>query len=96
MLLNLSQLLKKNSGAWLCGFLVSTMTFWKTIIYLMQYFEFCAGGHMVAHLDWQQYLGLLLLPNAFWVFLPFYFMLAYGKILRAGLESRTYRKPKSQ
>ena len=82
-----SQLLQKNKGAWLCGFAVSTMTFWKTVIYMMQYFDFCAGGHLVQHHTWQQYLGLFMIPNGIWVVLPFYFMLIYGRRLKSGLDS---------
>ena len=61
------------------------MTFWKTVIYLLQYSDLCNGGYMVAHLTWSELLGLWLLPNSFWVVVPFYFVVSYGKVLRAGL-----------
>ena len=79
----------------MCGFAVSTMTFWKTVIYMIQYFEFCGGGHLVQHLNWQQYLGLFMLPNGIWLVFPFYFMLNYGKKLNSVLNG-TEKKKKSE
>ena len=54
---------------------------------MIQYFDFCAGRHLVAHLGWQQYLGLFILPNGVWLALPLYFILAYGKRLKSALDS---------
>ena len=90
------QLLQKNKGAWLCGFAVSTMTFWKTVIYMIQYFEFCAGDHLVQHLTWQQYIGLFMIPNGIWLVFPFYFMLVYGRKLKSGLDHTDLAEKKNK
>ena len=76
----------KNRGAVLCGFVVSTMTFWKTLIYMIQYFDLTGGGHLLSHLNWLQY-TLFMLPNSLWLVIPLYFILTYGKVLRSGLNN---------
>ena len=50
------------------------MTFWKTVLYQVQYTELC-GVHLVAHLSWQSYTLLLLFPNGIWIVMPLCFTL---------------------
>jgi len=72
------------------------VTLWKTILYLMQYFEFCGGGHMVAHLTWSHFLFLLLIPSGIWVVFPAYFIVTYGMQLQAVVQSHYKGSKKEQ
>lgn len=96
-LATITLILQRSKGAVLCAFTVSTMTFWKTVIYMIQYFDFCAGGHLVKHHTWSQYIGLFLIPNGIWIVVPFYLMVVYGKKILCALHSNnTEHKNKSE
>lgn len=62
----------------LVGFFVSALTFWKTVLYMLQYTELCNGSQRVAHLNWNQFLFLFLLPNGIWIVFPFVFIVFFG------------------
>lgn len=70
-----------NRGAVLTGFFVSSLTWWKTVIYMLQYTWLCNGAHLVTHLDWTQLVFLFLIPNGIWILFPMWFMLSYGSQL---------------
>lgn len=75
------QLLTRNKGAVLTGFFVSALTWWKTVIYMLQYTWLSNGAHLVSHLNWMQFSFLFLIPNGIWIVVPAWFMLSYGSQL---------------
>ena len=52
------------------AFLVQAFTFWKTVLYMIQYTPLCNGSHLVEHLDWLKYTALFLGTNGWWIVIP--------------------------
>ncbi|XP_064404300.1 uncharacterized protein LOC135349674 [Halichondria panicea] len=71
-------LLKGQKSASFWAFLVSSLTLWKTLIYMLQYTSLCNGSHLVQHLDWSTFLCLFIVPNGVWIVVPSIFLFSYG------------------
>ena len=70
----LLQLLLSNHVALLIGFLVSTGTLWKTLLYIIQYFY---RGFFKKELSCLK--GILIFVfNGLWIVVPIYFIVHYG------------------
>ena len=80
------QLLKKSKAAILCGFLVSTMTAWKTLLFWMRTFPIFGGGHLLGHTTWGDYIFWIIIGNGLWTCIPAAFIYAYGKIILKALN----------
>ncbi|XP_065884785.1 uncharacterized protein [Dysidea avara] len=84
---------KRSSKAILIGFLVSAWTFWKTLLYSLQYTELCNGGHRLSHIDRGTTFLMYIIPNGLWLVFPFILMIYYGKKLFIALDySRRVKK----
>ena len=67
---------------YLFTFSVAVMTWWKTVLYMMQYLPFCGGGEYSSQNTLFQTIFVLWLPNSFWILVPFMVMRSmWGKIL---------------
>ena len=87
------QIFKRSSKAILIGFLVSAWTFWKTLLYSLQYTELCNGGHRLSHIDRGTTFLMYIIPNGLWLVFPFILMIYYGKKLFIALDySRRVKK----
>ena len=75
--------------------MVSTMTFAKTVFYLLGATKLCHGNKYVGHNDWLPLIGLFIVPNGLWVILPFFSMLALGQMILDVLET-AHNTPKGQ
>lgn len=85
MCLNIIALIMYNKGkvglSVLVAFMVSTMTFSKTVFYFLVSSELCGGQHFVNHNDWKSAVFLYIIPNGIWIVVPFLSMVATGKII---------------
>ena len=73
-----------SSSAWsqLAGFMVSTMTWSKTMLYFLLSTPCCHGDHDYhAGVNWQTFVLIYIIPNGFWIVLPFLCMVSLGKRL---------------
>jgi len=87
------QIFKRSSKAILIGFLVSTFTFWKTLLYCLQYTELCNGSHRLKHIDRATTILMYIMPNGLWLTSCFILMIYYGKKLFIAIEySRHVKK----
>lgn len=68
----------------LLAFMTLTMTWWKTVCYMIQYMEICNGGAYIAGVDQFSLIFLFLLPNGAWLLFPGLGMLQlYNSISRS-------------
>ena len=65
----------------LVAFMVSTMTFSKTVFYFLVSSELCGGQHFVNHNDWKSAVFLYIIPNGIWILVPFLCMVTLGNII---------------
>ena len=63
----------------LFAFMVSTMTFAKTVLYFLLTTSLCGGQHYVDHNNWKMMIFVYFLPNGVWIILPFLCMVATGR-----------------
>ncbi|RMX57083.1 hypothetical protein pdam_00008222 [Pocillopora damicornis] len=80
----------------LLAFMVSTMTFSKTVLYFLVSTSLCNGEHFVNHSDWRKTVLLYIIPNGFWIVIPFFCMVATGSILVHSMESGQLPKEKKK
>lgn len=80
----------------LLAFMVSTMTFSKTVLYFLVSTSLCNGEHFVNHSDWRKTVLLYIIPNGFWIVIPFFCMVATGSILVRSMESGQLPKEKKK
>lgn len=71
------------------AFMVSTMTFSKTVLYFLVSTSLCGGQHYINHEDWRTTILVYYSTNGTWVVLPFLCMVAIGRILIGIDEDRT-------
>lgn len=83
------QLTRKDRGGFLVAFFVSSLTFWKTFLYMLQYTSLCNGSHRLAHTSWNESLFLFLLPNGIWLVFPLFFIWFYGTLIKSLLDKKT-------
>ncbi|XP_065885355.1 uncharacterized protein [Dysidea avara] len=76
----------RSSKAVLVGFLVSVLTFWKTVLYMIQYTEICNGGDRLSHVDIGNAILFFVIPNGFWLVFPFILIIYYGRKLSTALD----------
>ena len=88
----LFQTLLRSPHALLTGLIVSVMTFWKTMLYMIQYFDICAGGHRMEHVDTQTMMMYFVLPSGTWLVFPFIMILYYSKKLSLLLSQKSQSK----
>lgn len=77
-------LLHHSSSSWsqLTSFMVSTMTWSKTMLFLLLSTPCCHGGHDYhAGVSWQKLVLIYIIPNGIWIVLPFACMVSLGKRL---------------
>ena len=84
--LSLYQIFARSSKAVLVGFLVSVLTFWKTVLYMIQYTEICNGGDRLSHVDIGNAILFFVIPNGFWLVFPFILIIYYGRKLSTALD----------
>lgn len=65
----------------LLAFMVSTMTFAKTVLYFLLSTPVCGGQDFVNYSDLKKLIILYIIPNGIWVVVPFLCMIATGEIL---------------
>ena len=80
-------MLSKNPLGCFVGFLVTTMTFWKTVLYMLQYTHLCNGAHLTDHLDIVTLIFAFLIPNCTWIVVPFLLMVYFGRKVVSALKS---------
>ena len=86
-------MLSKHPLGCFVGFLVTTMTFWKTVLYMMQYTNLCNGSHLIEHLDMATLMFGFLIPNLTWIVVPFLLMVYFGRrIVSALLNQKSMEK----
>ena len=76
----------------LFAFMVSTMTFAKTVLYFLLSTSLCGGEHYVNHNDWKTTILLYFLPNGIWIIIPFLCMVATGRKMLASMDDETEAK----
>jgi len=71
----------KTGQSVLLAFMVSTMTFSKTVLFILISSGLC-GCHTHVNLeDWKRTVYLYILPNGIWIVVPLLCMVATGKIM---------------
>lgn len=90
--------LRKPSGL-LLALVVNTMTFWKTVLYQLQYTPLCKSAHCnLDHTTWTDAVLLFIVPNGVWLVFPFLCMCHYFNVLWSlvtrGIESQSHNKDK--
>ncbi|XP_065885867.1 uncharacterized protein [Dysidea avara] len=80
-------ILRRSSKAVLIGFLVSALTFWKTLLYVIQFTELCNGSHRLRHVDTSTAITLFIIPNAIWLVFPSIMMIYFGSKLFTALDN---------
>jgi len=80
----------------LLAFMVSTMTFAKTVLYFLLSTSICGGEHYISHNDWNRMILLYIIPNGIWIILPFLCMVATGQRILICMESEESTKAKKQ
>ena len=76
----------------LFAFMVSTMTFAKTVLYFLLTTSLCGGQHYVSHNDWKTTILLYYFPNGIWIIIPFLCMVANGRKMLAFMDNETEAK----
>lgn len=91
------QHIKGKSGlAVLLAFMVATMTFAKTVLYFLISTPLCGGQDFVNHSNLKKLIILYIIPNGIWIVVPFFCMIATGKIMLDCMEyGKTTTKRKS-
>ena len=82
----------------LLAFMVSTMTFSKTVLYFLLTTPLCGEEHYISHNDWKTMILMYVIPNAIWVIIPFLCMVATGWKMLVCMENEetTEKKLKSR
>lgn len=79
--------MKRRQAAILCGFFVSSLTFWKTILYYLRYA--CHGEHLLAAVVETEELVLwIVTPGIIWFLIPACFIVSYGRLILAALRNQ--------
>ena len=65
------------------AFVTLAFTLWKTVIYMLQYAEFCGGGAYHMHNDAFHMVVCFLIPNTLWIVMPSLGLVALWNRLRA-------------
>ena len=76
----------------LLAFMTLTMTWWKTVCYMIQYLDICNGGDYIAGVDSTSLIFLFLLPNGLWLLFPGLGMLSLWNSLSAAITSSRGKK----
>ncbi|XP_035681361.1 emopamil-binding protein-like [Branchiostoma floridae] len=61
---------KSSSRTVLATLVVQTMTFWKTVLYLLMYVPPMSDVAMLGTSNWLELLFLFIIPNGLWVLIP--------------------------
>ncbi|KAL9972012.1 hypothetical protein ACROYT_G018244 [Oculina patagonica] len=77
----------KSSLAVLLAFMVSVMTLAKTVLYMLICTPLCGGQHFVNYPDLKKLILAFILPNSFWILVPFLCVVATGRIMLEYMES---------
>ena len=67
--------------------MVSTMTFAKTLLYLLMSSVLCHGQEHIMNNDWMSLIFLFLVPSGIWVVFPFLSVMALGQKILHHLEN---------
>jgi len=76
----------------LLAFMVSTMTFAKTVLYFLLSTSVCGEQHYISHNDWNTMILLYIIPNGIWIILPFLCMVAIGQKMLVCMECDDKKK----
>ena len=68
--------------------IVSVMTFWKTVLYMIQYSETFCGEHVGI----QDIILLFIIPNGIWLVCPFMVIIYYSMKLSSLLGKKSQAK----
>jgi len=81
IIFNFQYIIGKTGQSVLIAFMVSTMTFSKTVLFILISSGLC-GGHTHVNLDdWKRTVYFYIVPNGIWIVVPVLCMVATGKIL---------------
>ena len=72
----------------LLAFFVSTLTFWKTVAFVLRYTHLCNGGHLLAHVSWGEMWLWFLFPNTVWIACSFLCICYFGRLLGGSLKEK--------
>ncbi|XP_070553233.1 uncharacterized protein [Ptychodera flava] len=78
------------------SFTVSTMTFWKTVLYFVMSTSLVNGSNMIGTSDPLKLIFLFLIPNGVWLLLPALSMISLGNRLAEPLENTQKSKKKQR
>ncbi|EDV20563.1 uncharacterized protein TRIADDRAFT_60962 [Trichoplax adhaerens] len=71
---------------WIFSLVVSTMTFWKTVVFLIQYTDICNGAHQLNAVDFETALKLFYIPNGIWIVMSLLVMASTWSYLSGALS----------
>ena len=76
------------------GFLASVMTFWKTVIYLLQYTPLCTDVDLFSHMTWSTMVWMFIVPNGIWILIPLLVLIYFGRRMNSLLSHQDNVKKK--
>ena len=82
----LQHMQKKLGPAMVMACVVLSMTFSKTVLYFLTATQLCNGAHYVNHNSWPVFIGLYIIPNGFWIVLPFLCLVNVARCLVACVD----------
>ncbi|XP_071951320.1 uncharacterized protein [Antedon mediterranea] len=65
---------------------VNTMTWWKTVLYMLMYTDFCNGNDMIGTSDPLLLIFCFFIPNGFWILVPGMSIISLGKRLASKVD----------
>lgn len=71
----------------LLTFMVSTMTFAKTVLYFLLSTSLCGEEHYISQNDWKTMILVYIIPNGIWIIVPFLCMVATGHKMLVSMEN---------
>lgn len=70
---------KRKATTRLLAFTVTVMTFWKTVLYILMFYELAGGKDFRAGNSLTEEIFIVLIPNGVWIVLPFICMVDLWK-----------------
>ena len=84
---NFQYIFGKTGQSVLLAFMVSTMTFSKTVLFVLISSGLCGCHTHVSLDDWKKTLYLYIVPNGIWIVVPMLCMVATGKIMLSSMKN---------
>lgn len=83
---------QKSRSAAPLAFVTAAFTFWKTVLYLLQYVDFVGGGEYHAHNSTMDNILYLYIPSGIWIIMPFLVMCSLWSRLANGPSADSSKK----